>query len=45
VEFRGNTYLVQSPQTGMVLSHRLFWVLHRMQAFFAIYEQQAKRNM
>jgi hypothetical protein len=29
-------YLVQSPQSGMALSHRLFWVLHRVQALLAI---------
>jgi len=29
-------YLVQSPQSGSALSHRLFWVLHRVHAFLAI---------
>ena len=29
-------YLVQSPHPGIALSHRLFWVLHRVQAFLAI---------
>jgi hypothetical protein len=27
---------VQSPQSGIALSHLLFWVLHRVQAFLAI---------
>lgn len=29
-------YRAQSPQSGVTLSHRLFWVLHRTQAFFDV---------
>lgn len=27
---------MQSPHAGIALSHRLFWVLHRVQAFLAV---------
>jgi len=42
ISSRGNSkkksslYLVHSPQSGRALSHRRFWVLHRVQAFLAI---------
>lgn len=34
-------YLLQSPQAGIALSHRLFWVVHRVQAFLATNTQRS----